>query len=145
MKIALTLCIVYDTMMVRRRGEQMKKWQVLLYETEGGDVPVEKFLIALPPKHKAKALWEIGLLEELGTTLREPYAKSIQGKKYKGLFELRVEMSGDISRIFYFLPAGEKFILLHGFIKKSQKTPPSELEIALQRMNDYKRRFVDDE
>lgn len=115
-------------------------WKVDYYIKENGDSPVKDFIKILQKKHKAKVFWEIDLLEELGTTIKEPYAKPIQGKKYKGLWELRIQQSSDASRVFYFLPVGNKFILLHGFLKKTNKTPESELETALSYMNDYKRR-----
>jgi phage-related protein len=74
-----------------------------------------------------------------------PYTKPIEGEKYKGLFELRIQQGGDISRIFYILPVGNQFILLHGFLKKGEKTPPSELNTALSYKKDYLRRFGDHE
>jgi phage-related protein len=50
----------------------------------------------------------------------------------KGLFELRVKAS----RIFYCFKPGGVIVLLHGFMKKSQKTPRRELEIAQKRMEE---------
>jgi len=50
---------------------------------------------------------------------------------------LRVKFASDISRIFYFLYDGEKFILVHGFVKKTQKTPTKELEKARDRMLEF--------
>lgn len=118
------------------------KWNVIYYQKESGEEPVADFIASLPSKHRAKALWEVRLLVEYGTALREPYSKSIQGEKYKGLFELRVQQGNDISRIFYFLPVGNTFILLHGFIKKAGKTPTRELDTALRYMQDYQRRYA---
>jgi phage-related protein len=120
-------------------------WKVEYYKRENGTEPVAEFIGALPAKHAAKALWEIDLLEQLGTALRKPYAAAIEGDKYKGLFELRIQQGGDISRIFYVLPVGNTFVLLHGFVKKGQKPPPKELDTALRHMKDYMRRFVDNE
>ncbi|HIZ55933.1 MAG TPA: type II toxin-antitoxin system RelE/ParE family toxin [Firmicutes bacterium] len=117
------------------------EWDVIYYEKENGEMPVFDFIASLSKKQQAKALWEIRLLAENGMALREPYAKSIQGERYKGLFELRIQQGGDISRIFYFLPIGNTFILLHGFVKKTNKTPSRELETALRYMQDYIRRF----
>jgi phage-related protein len=71
-----------------------------------------------------------------------PYVKSIRGEKYQGLWELRIQQGSDVSRIFYFLPVGNTFILLHGFLKKTQKIPPQELETALRYKADYLRRFI---
>ncbi len=72
--------------------------------------------------------------------LREPYVKPIKGDKNKGLYELRIKFSSDISRIFYFSYEKNTFILLNGFIKKSDKTPEKELEKARKYKNDYERR-----
>lgn len=116
------------------------EWNIEFYQKLNGDIPVEEFITSLTPEHQAKAYWEIELLEKNGIMLTKPYMKSIKGEKYKGLKELRIEYSGDQSRIFYFLPKGNTFILLHGFIKKTQKTPPRELERARKHMEDYLRR-----
>ena len=81
-------------------------------------------------------------MEEFGIGLRKPHVGSIKGDRYKGLWELRAKQGSDITRIFYFLPYEKKFILLHGFVKKDDKTPKRELETALSRMKDWKRRFM---
>ncbi len=117
------------------------KWKIEFYQKENEEYPVKKFIDGLTKKHFAKALWEIGLLEEYGTVLKEPYAKAIKGEEYKGIWELRIKFASDISRIFYFMPIGDKFVLLHGFVKKTEETPASEIDIAKRYMNDYKRRF----
>ena len=83
-------------------------------------------------------------VREVGISIREPYAKSIKGKKYTGLWELRIQQGSDASRVFYFLPIRNTFILLHGFIKKGNKTPPCELETALAYMNDFERKDGDE-
>lgn len=116
-------------------------WRIELYATENGKEPVTQFLNSLSAKHRAKAIWEIDLLEKHGLSMKMPYVKSIQGEKYKGLMELRVQQGNDISRIFYFLPLANKFVLLHGYIKKDRKTPKKELETALRYREDYIRRF----
>lgn len=89
---------------------------------------------------RAKVFSEIELLEKHGTALREPYAKAIKGEKYKDLFELRIKLSSDISRIFYFTFKRNTFVLLHGFTKKSAKTPQNELNKAVRYKEDYERR-----
>jgi len=115
-------------------------WKIELYQKANGTIPVAEFIESLPPKHRAKAIRSIDLLEEFGTGLREPYAKSIQGSEYKGLWELRVKFASDISRVFYFLAADDKFVLLHGFLKKTMATPRVELDTARQYKADYYRR-----
>ena len=77
---------------------------------------------------------------EHGSERREPYVKPIRGKENKGLYELRIKFANDIVRIFYFTYYNGKYILLHGFLKKTMKTPRGELERARNYMEDYKRR-----
>jgi len=69
-------------------------------------------------------------LKNHGPALREPYVKPIKGNKNKGIYELRIKFATDISRIFYFSFQVNKFVLLNGFIKKSNNTPERELERA---------------
>ncbi len=57
--------------------------------------------------------------------------KSIKGKKYKGLYELRIKFSNDIARIFYFTYYNQEIILLNGFIKKTMKTPKRDIWMIL--------------
>ena len=111
-----------------------------LYEKIDGKVPVLEFILGLNPKQQAKIYREIDLLEKFGNELHYPHVDTIKGKKYIGLWELRIEFTSNIFRIFYFLPIKNKVILLHGIVKKKQKTPKKELDKALDRMKDYSRR-----
>ena len=111
-------------------------WKLDFYKNDKGKNVVLEFIKKLPKKHKAKALREIDLLEELGTKIKEPHVKKIEDK----LWELRIQASPDISRIFYFIAEQKTIVLLHGFIKKTEKTPEREKNIARKRMIDYLRR-----
>ncbi len=113
------------------------KWFIELYEKQNKDCPVLSFLQSLPPKHRAKLEREIDLLEEFGINLAYPHTKKVQGEQYKGLWELRVKFASDISRVFYFLHLHDTFVLLNGFMKKSDETPVNELERAKVFMIDY--------
>jgi phage-related protein len=55
-----------------------------------------------------------------------------------GLFELRIKGQEGIARVFYCTLVGKRIVMLHGFVKKSQKTPPKELGIARNRMAEVK-------
>ena len=120
------------------------EWEVEYYQKENGEIPVEDFLLTLEPKLRAKAYSDIMLLKQLGINIRAPYSTTIKGNKYKSLFELRTKFSSDITRIFYFLFENNKFVLLHGFVKKTNKTPPKELERALKYKLDYEKRCKDE-
>lgn len=117
---------------------------VEFYQKENGEVPVKDFLESLPVKLRAKTFREIELLKDHGLDLREPHTKSIKGKDNKGIYELRVKFSTDIARVFYFAYTGSRFILLHGFVKKTNKTPSSELDRARKYKEDYERRCNDE-
>jgi phage-related protein len=106
------------------------------YELPSGEKPVEKFLDSLDLKMRVKALGSIDILKEFGNTLREPYSKAIG----KGLFELRIKFAGDITRIFYFFVVDNTIILTNGFIKKTQRTPSSEIALAMKYKTDYEGR-----
>ena len=120
------------------------EWQVEYYKKENGDIPVLDYLLSLDVKMRAKAFSEMELLEKHGSNLTEPYVKMIKGAKYKGIFELRIKFASDISRIFYFTFRQKTFVLLHGFTKKTEKTPQRELERALRYKEDYERRCDDE-
>lgn len=77
--------------------------------------------------------WTIALLESGGTELREPYSKHLSD----GIFELRAKVGSDISRILYFFVIDRHAILTHGFVKKTDKTPQSEIERAKRYRSEY--------
>ena len=72
---------------------------------------------------KAKTYSLFDILEQRGNALREPHSKALGN----GLFELRVKGKDNIARLFYCFGSGKKIYILHGFIKKSQKTPKVKL------------------
>lgn len=106
------------------------------YTLPDGEKPVEQFVDGLEPKMQAKAFRSMEILEEFGTKLREPHSKPVGD----GLFELRIQFSNDITRIFYFFFANNKIVLTNGFVKKTRKTPAAELERARGYQADYMRR-----
>lgn len=120
----------------------IKIFELEFYQRENGKVPIQDFLYSLSPKLRSKAFSDIELLKNMGNELTEPYVKSIKGNKNKGLYELRIKFSNDIARIFYFTCHNNKYVLLHGFVKKTMKTPEREIERARDYMNEYKRRFL---
>ena len=106
---------------------------VEFYELADGTELVRDFLDSLEPKLKAKMFREIDLLMANGPDLRMPHSRSVED----GIFELRAKQGTDISRVLYFFFFGKKAVLTNGFIKKSQKTPKKELELAKKYRDDY--------
>ncbi|ARE80262.1 type II toxin-antitoxin system RelE/ParE family toxin [Campylobacter helveticus] len=67
-----------------------------------------------------------------GNEVKEPHSKFLG----RGLFELRVKGKDNVARLFYAFQKDKKIYILHGFIKKSQKTPKNELEIAYKKLKE---------
>lgn len=111
------------------------KWVIEYYTSSDGKCPVNEFIDSLSSESKAKYLFIADLLEEFGLDVKEPYIKDIKGKKK--LFEMRIKDKFNIHRILYFLYTGRKIIFLHGFTKKSKRTPAKEIMVAEKRMKDY--------
>jgi phage-related protein len=97
------------------------------------DPRLEDWLETIPADVKAKILRIVDMLVEYGpTNVREPYVKHLEG--HKKLYEIRAKGKDGIGRVFYFTWYGEKIILLHGFMKRSMKTPHREIDVSVQRM-----------
>jgi phage-related protein len=111
-------------------------WEVEYYRDEKGKEPVAGFIDSLPQESAIKVFRTIKLLQSYGVLLKEPYTKQIKDK----LRELRIKDSKGAIRIFYFTFTGRRFILLHGFIKKTDKTPENEIAVAEKRMKSFMER-----
>jgi phage-related protein len=85
-------------------------------------------------KVKDKILWTIRLIETQ-PQIPKDYLKHIEGTQ--GLYEIRVQQGSAIFRIFCFFDEGKLVVLANGFHKKSQKTPKSEIEKALNIKQEY--------
>ena len=106
---------------------------IIFYKKDDGTEPAKEFLDGLDNKMRAKMIRTVELLRDYGYELREPYSKHLND----GIFELRAKVSTDITRVLYFFVSGRKAILTHGFVKKTQKTPQSEIEKAENYRKDY--------
>ena len=109
------------------------EYEAIFYDLPDGTEPVAEFINSQPNKMAAKILWTISLLEDNGPALREPYSKPLGD----GIFELRTKLGTDITRVLYFFIVGKKAILTHGFVKKTQETPPEEIERAQKYRSEY--------
>ena len=108
-------------------------WIIDYYKDTRGNEPVKEFLNSLSLSARVKMMRLIEFLAERGVLLKEPYTKQIRGK----IRELRVKDKQGAVRVLYFTYTGKRFILLHGLIKKTDKTPEGDIEIAEKRMNDF--------
>ena len=92
------------------------------------------FLNGQNNKVKEKILWTLKLIEELAV-IPTVYFKHI--KNGESLYEIRIKQGTDIYRIFCFFDTGKLVVLMNGFVKKTQKTPNSEIEKALKIKKEY--------
>ena len=96
---------------------------------------VDREIEALPPGLQARLIRLMEAVENIGLEqLREPHVKHLDGK----LWELRVKAGEGIARGIYVTVTGRKVVILHVFVKKSQKTPRGALDIARERMKEIK-------
>ena len=110
-------------------------WEIEYYFSINNKCSVREFIESLSPEGQAKYIFITRLMKEYGINVKEPYVKQITGRKK--LFEIRIKDKSSINRILYFSHTGKKFVLLHGFTKKTDKTSKREIEIAEQRMKEY--------
>jgi phage-related protein len=113
-------------------------YEVKFYRDKSGKSEIVEYLDGLKEKgetskservNRDKILAYIGALEQYGTRIGQQIVKHIDGS----LWELRPIAN----RIFFFYWKDNKFVLLHHFIKKSQKTPLREIEQARAKMKDF--------
>lgn len=89
---------------------------------------IEEFIASLEKSTIAKVLRTFDLLEKFGHRLGMPHSKKVED----GIFELRVRGVQEV-RFLYTFQRSQIVIVLHGFVKKSQKLPPREFLIARRR------------
>lgn len=117
----------------------MGKHAIYFYRDKNGKEPVLEYLKELLNQNgkdsrikAAKIQDYINILSEHGTKIGEPYIKHIDGE----IWELRPLRD----RIFFVAWVDGSFVLLHHFMKKTQKTPSKEIEKAKRELNDLKER-----
>lgn len=114
----------------------MPNFDVEFFEKSDGTFPAEEFILSQDVKMQAKLFRLLELLEVNGNNLREPYSKSLDD----GIFEIRAKQGNNITRVLYFFVIGRKIILTNGFTKKTQKTPPGEIELSKKHRSEYEQR-----
>jgi len=111
----------------------MNEYRVIFFEKENGIFPAEDFINSLDIKMSAKIYRTLQMLEVNGPALREPYSKHLDD----GIFEIRVKLGSNLSRVLYFFYIEKRIVATHGFIKKTQKTPKEEIERAKLYRNEF--------
>lgn len=110
-------------------------YEVVFYEDAKGRCPTDEFLDTLSPKIRAKLEKWIEKLEQEGPNLPRPYADVLKGK----IRELRLVFQSNYYRFLYFF-FGKTIVMTHGFLKKTDKVPPGEIEKAEKVRQDFLQR-----
>ena len=95
---------------------------------------VQQEILSMPAGFLARYLRYTDRMEVFGPDLGMPHTRAMGD----GLFELRLKAVEGIVRVFYCTMVGKKIMVLHQFIKKTDKTPPRELVIARRRMKEVR-------
>ena len=119
----------------------MTEFKLIAYEKKNGEVPVEEFLDSVNPKMRAKIFGLLGILQEKGNMLKEPYSKHLDD----GIYELRCKFGSDVTRVLYFFYYDGKIVMTNGFVKKTQKAPKKEIKLAKERRKDFMERMMRNE
>ncbi len=111
--------------------DRSKKLPAYFYENARGRQPVRDWLLVLPAEDRKRIGLDIQKVE-FGWPLGMPYCRSLGD----GLWETRSDLADGRTGRVLFCVAGGRMVLLHAFIKKTQRTPIRELRIALDRMKE---------
>lgn len=108
------------------------KLSAKFFQTGKGSEPVRDWLKDLPREEK-KSIGADIMTVQFGWPIGMPLVRHLGD----GIWEVRTNLPrGKIARVLFFMH-GNAMILLHGFIKKTQKTPKEELELAKRRMRQF--------
>jgi phage-related protein len=110
--------------------------KIIFYRTIDDKCPIEDFLDSLPAKVTQKITWTLELIENHDIIPANYFKKLVN----TDLWECRVQVGSNIYRLICFFSNNSIIVLTHGFQKKTQKTPFSEIEKGIKLMNEYKKR-----
>lgn len=111
----------------------MKRLYAHFYRTPAGREPVRDWLAELAREDR----------KTIGADIKDvefawPIGKLLVDSLGRGLWEVRSTIGRGIARVIFYV-VGEQMILLHGFVKKTQKTPKPDLDLAIKRMKEHAR------
>lgn len=98
---------------------------------------VQADILGLPDTLAARYVVLTRRMVALGPNLGEPHTKAFGD----GLFELRLKGAEGIARVFFCTLVGRRIVMLHSFVKKSDKTPAADKAVALSRMKEVKHAY----
>lgn len=104
-------------------------WTITFYNEK-----VETLTLSFPAGILANLIHILEMIEEFGPNLGKPHTAPMG----KGLFEIRAKGKEGIGRSFFCTIQNEEIVILHSIVKKTQKTPKKDLDLAIKRMKEIK-------
>ena len=118
-----------------RSEGQGKRVPAIFYRTEAGGEPVREWLKSLSREDR-KHLGEDIKTVEFGWPIGMPLCRPLGN----AIYEVRTNLTQNrIARVLFYIDKHGRMVLLHGFVKKTQKTPEEELELARRNKNKHQR------
>jgi len=115
---------------------QGKRVPAIFFRTEAGGEPVRDWLKALPSAEDRKRIGEDIKTVEFGWPIGMPVCKPLG----QGIYEVRTSLVRNrIARVLFYIDKKSRMVLLHGFIKKTQRTPDEDLELARTNKSKHQR------
>lgn len=116
-------------------GREGKRIPAIFFRTEAGGEPVRDWLKALSSGDRKRIGADIKTVE-FGWPVGMPVCRPLGG----GIYEVRATLSQNrIARVLFYIDKNHRMVLLHGFIKKTRKTPDEDLELARTNKNQHQR------
>ena len=117
------------------QAREAKRIPAIFFRTEAGGEPVRDWLKTLSPHDRKRIGADIKTVE-FGWPIGMPVCRPLGG----ALYEVRTTLSQNrIARVLFYIDKKERMVLLHGFIKKTRKTPAEDLELARTNKNKHQR------
>jgi|SRR5271154_250968 len=117
-------------------AKQGKRVPVVFFRTAAGGEPVREWLKALPSSEDRKCVGEDIKTVEFGWPLGMPVCRPLGS----GIYEVRTSLAQNrIARVLFYIDRNGRMVLLHGFIKKTQKTPDEDLDLAKKNKSNHQR------
>jgi phage-related protein len=113
--------------------KEQKGFEIVFFETIGGKQPVREFIKGLSKEDQKEIGADIRIVQN-----NFPIGLPLVRKLKPELWEIRSFIKDGISRVFFTF-FNEHIILLHAIVKKTQKTPPKEINAAIERLKEFKR------
>ncbi len=130
---------VYSGVQSGAPEKQGKRVQVVFFRTDAGGEPLRNWLKSLPLDEDRKRIGEDIKTVEFGWPIGMPVCRSLG----YGVYEVRTSLAQNrIARILFYIDEKGRMVLLHGFIKKTSKTPDKDLDLARRNKSQHQRGMI---